>query len=445
MGAWLKNLWPAVRDSLWFLPAVITVVAGALAVVLMAVEQAGLLWSGAPPPWVYQGSAEAARIVLNAITSGLITVTGVLFSVTIVAVQLASSQYTPRILRNFSSDRGNQLVLGLFIGTFTYGVLVLRTVRGAEGEGGAFVPRLAITVAVALLIGCVFALIYFINHVPREIHVTAILERITKETLGNVNRLFPEHLGRADPDPPPDPRVPEHDSVPVRATRAGYIHYVDEDALFDLGVRGQVSIGMQPKIGDFVLEGRPLASVRTDGGVGEELAASIRKAFVLGPERTPQQDVEFGMIQIRDIAVKALSPSINDPTTAVRCIDRLSEIIAELGTRRPPEPRRTRDGVVRFVASYTTFDQAVKVAYDEIRHFGAPIPLVAERLLDTFADLVSLLPASRHGPLLDQARAVLHTAREEITNPRDLEAIQRAAKRFPDEGGSGGGPEGEMP
>ncbi|HEV2149116.1 MAG TPA: DUF2254 domain-containing protein [Longimicrobiaceae bacterium] len=428
MRAWFKNLWSAVRDSLWFLPGVFTLVAAALAAALMALERQGRLWSGEEPGWLYQGGAEGARAVLNVITGSLITVTGVVFSVVIVAVQLASSQYTPRVLRNFTSDRGNQVVLGIFIGTFTYAVLVLRTVRSSDADAEPFVPRLAVTVAVALLLVSVAALIYFINHVAREIHVTAILDRISRETMGNVHQLFPEHIGRADEAPPPDPRKPEHDSVRVCARQAGYLQVVDQDSLFELGEKKQVVIGMEPKIGEYVLQGRPLASVWTEGRLGEELEQAIRKAFVLGPERTPEQDVEFGMIQISDIAIKSLSPSVNDPTTAIRCIDRLSEILAEFGTRNPPEPRRTRDGVVRFVASYTTFDAAVKVAYDDIRHFGASIPLVAEHLLEVLSELVTLVPAERRQPLVSQAQAVLYTARQEIENPRDREAVEQKAE-----------------
>ena len=431
MRSWLRAWWSAVRDSLWFLPAVITVVAVALAATLLVLERQGSLWTGEPPWWLYQGEAEGARTVLNVITGSLITVTGVIFSVTIVAVQLASSQYTPRVLRNFSSDRGNQVVLGIFIGTFTYALLVLRTVRASGGGSEAVVPRVAVTVAVLLVVVSVAALIYFINHVAREIHVTAILDRVTTSTLRNVHQLFPEHLGRADADPPPDPRRPEHDSVPVCARRAGYVQRVDEDRLFGLGERERLVIGMEPKIGDYVLQGRPLASVWTaDGRLPPELEAAVRRAFVLGPERTPDQDVEFGMIQISDIAIKALSPSINDPTTAIRCIDRLAEILADFGTRRPPEARRTRDGRICFVASYTTFDRAVKVAYDDIRHFGASIPLIAQQLLDTLGELLKLVPPARSEPLLAQARAVLHTARDEIRNPQDRADVERAAERL---------------
>jgi uncharacterized membrane protein len=430
MSTGLRAAWATARDSLWLVPAVLTLAGALLAMLLMVLERSGVLWTGEGPGWLYQGDAEAARMVLSSITGSLITVTGVIFSATIVAVQLASSQYTPRVLRNFISDRGSQVVLGIFIGTFTYGVLVLRTIRSEDARGGEFIPRLAVTGAVALLLLCVAALIYFINHLAQEIRVTNIIDRIAKETVGNVHRLFPEHLGRADDAPPTDPRLPEHGSVPVRARGAGYIQFVDEHRLFGAGAGHGIVIGMVPSIGDYVLPDSPLALVRADGGVTPELEESIRGAFVLGPERTPWQDVEFGMIQISDVAIKALSPSLNDPTTAIRCIDRLGQVLAELGTRKPPEARRTRDGRVRFVASYTTLESAVKVAFDDIRHFGSSVPLIAEHLLDVLAELVTRVPGERREPLVDQAQAVLHSALEQITNPRDLASIRQAAERF---------------
>lgn len=411
---------------MWFIPTAFTLVAVVLAITLTTLERRGVASSSS---WLYQGGAEGARAVLNTVAASLITVTGVVFSVTIVAVQLASSQYTPRVLRNFTADRGNQVVLGTFIATFTYCILVLRTIRAGE-EGGEIVPQLAVTTAVLLLIVSVAALIYFINHVAREIQVTAILDRVAGATMRNVHQLFPENIGCADAEPSPDPRFPERDSVPVCASRAGYLQFVDEEHLFGLGGGERVVIGMEPRMGDFVLQGRPLASVWAQGGVGPELQDAVRRAFVLGPERSPRQDVEFGITQMADIAIKALSPSINDPTTAIRCIDRLAEILAELGTRPPPIPRRTRDGLVCFLARYTTFEVAVKVAFDEIRHFGAGIPLIAEHLVRVLAELLTLVPAARHAPLLDQANAVLLAAREQITNPLDRKDVELAAERL---------------
>ncbi|HEX2167098.1 MAG TPA: DUF2254 domain-containing protein [Longimicrobiales bacterium] len=430
MSAWIRNVWSAVRNGLWFIPGVLAIAGGGLAAALMRGERAGLLGSSSSRWWLYQGDADGARTVLNVITGSLITVTGVVFSVTIVAVQLASSQYTPRVLRNFSSDRGNQFVLGLFIGTFMYAVAVLRTVRSSGGLAGEFVPRVGITVSVVLLTICVGALIYFINHVAREIHVTAIMDRAASDTIRNVRELFPENIGRADANQSRDPRLLEEPSVTLAAEESGYLHLVDEDTLFEGGERERVTIGMKPRIGDYVLRGRPLAELWSEAGVSADARESIRRAFVLGPERTPDQDVGYGIIQISDIAIKALSPSINDPTTGVRCINRLTEILAELGSRNPPEPRRTRDGVIRFIATYMTFDDAMKLAFDDIRHFGAPIPIIAGHLLHALGELRAVTPRERAETIRAHAAAVLFSARDEASNPRDRAALDEAERQF---------------
>ena len=261
MLARLQLFWTRVRDSLWFLPGTLTLLALGLAFVVTEAERAGRFEALVARSWIFGGGVEGARGVLNAIAGGLITVTGVVFSVTIVALQLASSQFTPRVLRNFTADRGNQLVLGVFIATFTYTLLVLRTVRSAEETGEAFVPRLAVTLAVVLVLVSIGFLIYFINHSARSIQVASILERVTQRTLGDIERIFPDPLGQAAEEPPPDPRFPEHNAAPVHAEAGGYLQVVDAGVLFALGERRRLQIGMRPHIGEFVLPGQPLAVV----------------------------------------------------------------------------------------------------------------------------------------------------------------------------------------
>ena len=418
MLARLHLIWTKVRDSLWFLPGVLTLVGAVLAITVTQAEQRGAFEGSMLRSWIFGGGVDGARGVLEAIAGGLITVTGVVFSVTIVALQLASSQFTPRLLRNFTADRGNQLVLGVFIGTFTYTLLVLRTVRSADEGEDPFVPRVAVTLAVVLVLVAIGFLIFYINHSARSIQVAAILERVTRRTLGDVHRFFPEQIGHADEAEPGDPRPPEQPSATVAADSAGYLQAVDGRSLFRLGKGRRLVIAMEPAIGDFVLPGQPLASVSPPGAVDDEVCRQVRKAFLLGPERTPEQDVEFGIVEISDIAIKALSPGINDPTTAHRCIDRLSEILLELGTRAPTRPWRTEEGHVHYLARHTTFERAVGLAFDQIRHFGADNPGIAGKLLETLTRLESLVPLSRRPVLAAQAEAVRERAREGSGEPR---------------------------
>lgn len=411
MLARLRLVWTKVRDSLWFLPCVMTLAGAVLAIMITQAEQRGAFDVEMLRSWVFSGGVDGARGVLEAIAGGLITVTGVVFSVTIVALQLASTQFTPRILRNFTADRGNQLVLGVFIGTFTYTLLVLRTVRSADDGESPFVPRVAVTLAVILVLVAIGFLIFYINHSARSIQVAAILDRVARRTIGDVRRLFPEQVGHADEATPPDPRPVDRPSVTVAAESAGYLQAVDGQSLFRLGKGRRLVIAMEPHIGDFVLPGQALASISPPGEVDEQVFRQIRKAFLLGPERTPEQDVEFGIVEISDIAIKALSPGINDPTTAFRCIDRLSEVLLEMGTRAPPRPWRTEEGKVHYLARHPTFERAVGLSFDQIRHFGASNPGIVRKLLEVFARLESLVPPSRRDALHAQAAAVLQDAR----------------------------------
>ena len=425
MAAQFRMAWVYVRDSLWFVPGAMTALAVLLAFVVTTLEEREVLASLTGSSWVFAGGAEGARGVLNAIAGGLITVTGVVFSVTIVALQLASSQFTPRVLRNFTADRVNQVVLGVFIGTFTYSLLVLRTIRSPTEDGELFVPRLAVTLGVLFVLVSIGFLIYFINHSARSIQVAEIVDRVTKRTLRHIERLYPEHEGREEPMVVP--ALAQSESTTVSSIAAGYVQSVDERRLFRLGEERDLVVAMQPRIGDFVLPGQPLVTLHPGAETGSDLCHVIRSAFVLGPERTPEQDVEAGLIEIVDIAVKALSPGINDPTTACQCVDRLAEILVALGNRAPPPPERTEHGRIHFIARPQSFDTAAALAFDQVRHFGASNPVVASRLVRVLASLVELLPESRRAVLETMRDAVLRDARREIESQRDRELFEQLA------------------
>ncbi len=406
MSARLWMAWTATRDSLWFIPAVMTCLAAGLAVLLVEAERSGRIPPGDVNHWLLGGGAEGAQQVLSTIASGLITVTGVVFSVTTVALQLASSQFTPRVLRNFTSDRANQVVLGVFISTFTYTLLVLRVVRSSAPEQTPFVPRFAILVSLALVLVSIGFLIYYINHAARSMQIAFILEQVTRRSIEQVERVFPHSIGRPSQHDFADFKLPDTQGLSVYPHRAGYLQAVDENSLFGLGQRSNLLIRMERRIGEFVLPSQPVATVWPPEAVDETMLWSIRESFVLGHERTPEQDVEFGIIEIADIAVKALSPGINDPTTALNCIDRLAEILNLLALRHSPHTTRTYQGVIHFLAIYTDFDRAVDLAFRQIRHFGANNPVINEKLLVTLETLAAVAPEPRKPPLLALAAEI---------------------------------------
>ena len=429
----LRLAWLRVRDSLWFVPSVAVVAATVLAILAVQIptpdstnELARL--------WLFGGGAAGARSMLSAIAGSLITVTGVVFSVTIVALQLASSQFTPRVLGSFVADRVNQAVLGVFIGTFTYTLLVLRTIRSAADDRELFVPHVAVTLALLLLLLSIAALIIYINHSARSIQASVILHRETLRTLERIDVLFPERVSHPARDISDDARgdaLPAGAPGMVTATHSGYLQALHTDTLWKLedahGTR-PITIRMEIPVGAFVFPGKRLATVWPADAIDERLERSVRAAFALGPERTIEQDVEFGLIVIVDIALRALSPGINDPTTAMQCIDRLTEILAALGTREPPSStRQSCDGTIRLLMRSITFSGTVSLAFDQIRLFGAENPAIAGRLLQSLRELATVVPASLHETLRAQAAAVVQQSRRSIRDADALQTIERLA------------------
>jgi uncharacterized membrane protein len=426
--------WARVRDSLWFVPTLAVLTGSVLAVTAVQIPTPEVNGELARL-WLFGGGAEGARGVLSAIAGSLITVTGVVFSVTIVALQLASSQFTPRVLGSFVADRVNQVVLGVFIGTFTYTLLVLRTIRSEADDRNALVPHVGVTLALLLLLVSIGALIVFINHSARSIQASVILHREAVRTLAHVDELFPERVGRPESsatdvnDRPDEAARPAGRPASVTAHASGYLQSVDADALWSIGERhrsGTITVHMEMHVGAFTFPGKRLASVWPADAVDEHVERAIRAAFVLGHERTIEQDAELGLVVMSDIAVRALSPGVNDPTTATHCIDRLTEVLAALCTRHHPTVlRRSPDGTVRLLVRDTPFGRAVGLAFDQIRHFGAGNPSIAKKLLEALTDLAAVAPSTARRPLAEQVEAVARHARRAIEDPFDLAAVER--------------------
>lgn len=395
--------WGAVRDSLWFIPALFTMASLALALVLLHLERNGQLGSWGREHILLGGGADGASAVLTALATGLMTVTGVVFSVTVVALQLASTQFTPRVLRNFMADRANQIVLGVLIGSFTYSMLVLRMVESGDNE---FVPRVSVGVAMLLGLICVALLIYYINHTARSIQISMILKRAGDRGLAQVDGLFPEDFGTEDPISKEEAELPDEHAC-VRSARSGYVQAIDAASVFDAGRKAETIVRIEHRIGSYVLKGEPLARVWPPGRVTDRFEDELRDAFVLGPERTPDQDYELVLVEVSDIAVKALSPGINDPTTAQHCIDQLSELLLALARRHAPTKIRTEDGRLHVVVKDLPFEVALDSSFSPIIHFGASNPAVRSRLLERLKTLSELVPEDRRKAVLDMREVVV--------------------------------------
>ena len=421
-----RFLWVRVRDSLWFIPTICTLGAGLLAAVTVRITVPEVVPGALREELFFGGGAEGARGVLSAIAGSLITVTGTVFSVTIVALQLAGSQYTPRVVRSFLADRPNQTVLGIFIGTFTYALLVLRTVHAAENGVPGFVPAFAVTIAVALVIVSIGALIFFINHAARSIQVSVILDRETRRTMRRIEEAFPSEAPAA-----PEVRdAAPGDVLPIVAGRGGYIEAVHVATLVRAAERADVVVRMTRRVGEYVIAGEDVAEAWPAARCTAALRHAVEHAVLLGAERTPEQDPEFGIVEISDIAVRAMSPAINDPTTAMLCIDRLTELLAHLARRHiPAPPVAGRSGRARFIPLGTTFDRALGLAFDQLRYSASDNPAVMRKLVDAIGRLRELVPAPHHAALVAHLEAVVRATRVEMDNPADQGAVRELAER----------------
>jgi uncharacterized membrane protein len=425
----LHALWLNVRDSLWFLPTLITAGAVALALITIELDRSLVDREYIAGYWfIFAAGAEGARGVLSAIAQSIMTVTGVVFSVTIIALQLASTQYTPRVLRRFTDDRANQLVLGIFIGTFVYALLVLRVVRGED----EFVPAMAVTAAVLLALLSVGALIYFIDHIASSLKAEAIITRVALETHRVIDRVYPrdpDGVAEQVPFAPDAALRPEGEGGPLPAAASGYLQGIDPDALRD-AVDGELTLEMEREVGDFVLSGESLATVWPAAAAkDEERARRLRAGFLIGEERTPYQDVERGLVELVDIAVKALSPSVYEPTTAITCLHRLSELLAHLARRAPPSRHRSADrGRLRFIAPHSGFESAVRLVFRPIRRYGEGQAAILMKLLEMAGRLGALVPGHCRQALQVEVDETLVRAEAVIASTIDLDEIRAAAR-----------------
>jgi uncharacterized membrane protein len=427
----LWTRWFDIRNSLWFLPAVLTIAIGLLAFGTIWVDSALLLERRSDIVWFFGGGAEGARGVLSAIAGTMITVTALVFSITVVALQLAASQLSPRVLRSFMGDRPNQVVLGFFIATFTYALLVLRAVRSPlEGEGG-FVPALSVTVAIVLALASVGLLIFFVHHAADSMRTSVVINRAAKTALDLVDHLFPEDVGQPRQPAPPAWLETEPAGV-VPAERGGYLRAVNGDALFALAEKRSLTVRPTPGIGDFVLPGATLAEVWPAAALDEKVTDAVRAALELGSERSPQQDLAFAIQMLVDIAVRALSPGVNDPTTATISLDRLSEVMTLLGNRDWPDPVRSGEQEkIRLVLRGPAYETLVDLAFAAIRWYGAGDPVVAAHLIASLGQVAALAPADRRECLIIQAQNCFLAARAKVNLPSDQARLLAAAAWLP--------------
>lgn len=423
----LRKIWEDLRASLWFRPILWVGGLALLAIVLIILDRSlePSAQSLAAFSWYFVSDPAGARTILGSIATGMLTVTTLAFSIMMVAVVQTANAYSPRLLPQFLGDSANQHVMGIFIGTFLYCILVLRAVRStAEIQ---YVPFLALNGAVLLALVSTGAFIYFINHASHSISVSNVILLTSNavKALIEDETIFPEGIGEpwTDAEPPP---IPSEPSAILEAEEGGYIELIENESLLEAAVKAGAVVRLEGTIGDFILPGRPLVTVWPAEACDEEFASAVRSAIHLGKQRSLVQDLLFGVQQISDVAVRALSPGINDPTTAIHCIDMLTLLVSRWMRHERISPYRCDEGKLRVVAPTATFAEILDNAYSQIRYYGSGDMETTLRLLEVYAELGSLTSETGEKAILwEHVERLLETATQNITGAGDRARINK--------------------
>lgn len=414
-----------VRGSLWLLPMISVVTALLLGALLSQVDVAP------GSPLAFQGTADDARTLLIGITGTMVTVIALLLGLAVVALQLSSAQFSPRLLRNFLRDRPNQVVLSVFVGTFAYSAGGLFEVGVSGGQRIDEYPRFAVTVAVALLFLSLALLVFFADHLAHSIQVDHIMRVVQRNTLPVIRNL---------PAAAELPGVPPR-AVPVPARPSGYVQFVHVERLLAAAVADEVNVRLQPRVGEHIVAGTPLAwiwPVSPDGPVPtpEAFAGPLNAAVRIGFERTLEQDPGLGLRQLVDVACKALSPAVNDPYTAIQAVERLSTLYAVLATR-PVGSLVARDPVAGVMVAIParSFSELLALGVGLIRRYGPAEPTVVQALLRL---LSTVLAASTDDPdrwsaIEGQADLLVAAAERAVVEPADLDVVHAEAHALREE------------
>jgi uncharacterized membrane protein len=394
MQAKLLHLWYKIRASLWFIPSLMLIAAFFLSFVLIYVDVLAynMGWFDSLNKF-YPSKPEGARALLSTVAGSMITVAGVVFSITMVALTLASSQFGPRLLVNFMRDRGNQLVLGTFISTFVYCLLVLRTIR--SGEDTSFVPQVAVTFALMMTIASIIVFIYFIHHASSSIQASHVIATVNGDLRNTINRLFPEKIDYEEHDKWSHLRILsdipsnfEKETIEITAPRSGYLQAIDVNGLINIATDAGIIIKLELRPGNYVIELSRLASVWPGEKINQGQKDKVIDVFIIGQDRTYEQDLEFAFDQLVEIAIRALSPGINDPFTAIICIDRIGSALSQLAQRQFPSPYLyNKNNKLCVISKPTLFSDIADAAFNQIRQYGRSSAAVTIHLLEVIGKI----------------------------------------------------------
>jgi uncharacterized membrane protein len=419
------------RTNLWLVPAVEVLAAIALFAGTLSLDRAAYRGDFGLPSWVISGSADGARQILTAIAAAVITVVGVVFSIILVTLTLASTQFGPRMLRNFIRDRGTQLTLGTFVATFVYAVLVLVSI--GPGSHGAFVPHIGVTVTLALMVAALGVLIYFIHHTATSIQLPQVIASIAGELSeaidvqgGYDTRAASAGDRETGPSSAELTGHMEAGGGVVRAPASGYLQFIRHGVLVQFAAEAGAVIALGYRPGHFLVQGHPFALVWPPEAA-ERVSDALGRAHITGPNRTLTQDISFGIDQLVEIAIRALSPAVNDTFTALTCIDWLGDSLCKITARwHPPGVHRDAAGFIRIITAEPSHERLVQRAFEKIRQASNGMPAVMIRQLDALVKIMAETSgAGQRRVLVDQAAMIQRASERSVPEKADRGDIRR--------------------
>ena len=417
MNARIRKLINQLAETFWLVPGAMVLAGILLAIALLGLDRGGHLphWLTASD-WFYNGGGTGARTLLGAIASSTIGVAGTVFSITIAALSLAAGQMGPRLLRNFTRDRGVQVTLGAYLGTFSYALMVLRSVR--TQDEGPFTPHLALSFGIVLAFACVATLVYFVGHMANRISVDTVVELVSADIRAAMQDTVTEKAQDAAP-----PVTFWANAVTVVDARRGYLQQLDEGGLANWAARHGTALRLLVRRGDFVFPGAPIAVMSVQVPGAEQ---AIRDATALGPTRGSRGEVEYAVRQLVEVAVRALSPGINDPHTAMSVLDRLGVALCDLAGRHLPSGVAVREDAIVLVVPTVSYRSLLDAMFHMIRQNAAGSAAVMIRLLDVLTVVVACeSDKARQAELTRHADLVWADAQRHIGNAADLADVGR--------------------
>jgi uncharacterized membrane protein len=429
MTSYIRWLWANLNSNYWFYPALFSIIAAVLAFVMVWLDRNGFADFLNNLPWLIPARPTGASNLLTVIAGSMIGVASTVFSITIAAVAYASGTYGPRLLTNFMQDKGNQFSLATFIGTFVYALVVLRTVR-TEDEVAAsaadaastalpgFVPQLSLLVAMGLMGLSIAVLVFFLNHIPASIRINTVLE--------GIGRRLIEDIGKIYPDPNKGRQLKQATTgQPVLAVESGYIQMIDFEGMAARAKAAETRIALGVRTGDFVHPGMMLAQV-CDNEVSDDLADCVRSEFTFGATRTPEQDPQFLIDELVEIALRALSPGTNDPFTAITSMHWLGTATAYLGTRdlRKYVFDSEDEDAPRVIPLPDDFEHYLARGFGNVRTAAATSPAAALVMLDTLRNAAAPInDETRKASLKREGLRLIEQVREHLSGP-DLQEVE---------------------